>query len=155
MGIPRVILGKHPLSSVLGVYVTRDGFNVENADPDNVAHAARFAVNTRWPQQANILQAGTCNQGATVTHPALGGSRIPYVLFHRLLGGTGYDPHEISRQLRTNDTGLVVLEAEHMSRWRVTHFNTTSFKIDLHWVKVPDPTTGATFKYIVFNCPVK
>jgi hypothetical protein len=146
--VERVLIGNHPLAAGSGMYATKDGFDVTSADPDNAAHRARFALNTRGGKMANVLQAGTCTQGARVAHASIGA--IPFVLYHRLFANGGFNPHEIACNL---DSTLTPSACENLSKWRISQ-STTGFTILTREANVPDPTTGATFRYIVFNLPV-
>ncbi len=143
----RVLIGAHPLTAGSGIYVSKPGFDVTTLDPDEVTHYPNFALNSKAGRMANIVQAGTCEQGATVSHPSIGGGSIPLVIFHRLKANGGFDPHEIARFL---DPQIGPTRIENLSRWRIIQTSTT-FRIVVNVRRIADPISGANFRYTVLN----
>lgn len=143
----RVQIGAHPLTTGTGIYASKPGFDVSALDPDNASHYANFALNTKAGRMANVLQAGTCTQGATVSHPAIGGGSIPLVIFNRTMSNGGFNPHEIARFLSPAISPTTV---ENLSRWRIIQ-SATTFRIEVNVRMIPDSITGANFRYTVLN----
>jgi hypothetical protein len=148
--VQRVLMGEHPLSPGTGIYASKPGSDVVGLSPGNAAHYPLFALNSKGGRMANVLQAGTCTQGATVTHPAIGGGAIPLVIFHRAMSNGGFNPHEIARNLNTPTNATMI---ENLSRWRIIQSSTT-FRIVVQARNVSDPITGATFRYTVLNLAI-
>jgi len=140
----RISMGQHPLGHN-GIVVSVPGVDVLQVNP---ADKTQLAMSTAWGQMANVIASGVCYQDTTVWLPSSASGFYPYILFHQLVG-SGYDPHAISRNV--NDQWNVS-EIEGLSKWRLVHGG-TYFYVTVNARNVPDPTTGAVFRYVAFNLP--